>query len=211
MAKKKKTPLWERQEWDSRASFNYFHKYYLSQIAPRSLNKAYRMARSDKGIKEASNKHAPGAWKNWHTAKNYSGKSIKGAVGWLDRANAWDDHCAKHDIDQWEKRRKEVREQDWKIGKDLRDLAVEILEHGPNYIIERHRTVRGNKDQPDQIIITLALDINAAVKAGKLGSDLQRLAAEMATDRHEGEFDIREHVKIIIPDNQRGDRGEDEV
>lgn len=212
----KKKQLWERQEWDSRASFQYFHTYYLSQIAPRSLDKAYRNYREDKGEKPGSKKDATPAWRNWFQAKNYSGKKIKNAVGWTGRAEAFDDWCAENNIDQWIERREAVRQDDWQLGEDMRKLASAILEEGPSYLKQRRRLVKGTPakdgkpETPDRVIITLALDVNAAVKAGKLGSDLQRLAAEMATDRIEGEFDVREHVVIIIPDNKRGDRGEDE-
>lgn len=214
MAKKKQ--LWERQEWDTQVGFKYFHTYYLSQVGRRSLNKAYRDNRTEIGQKPDRDLEAPSAWRNWFQARNYSGKKIKRAVTWTKRAEAFDDYCAEHNIDQWVKRREEVRQDDWELGEDMRRLSAAILAEGPSYLRQRRRFVKGKPAKggeeaiPDRVIITLALDVNAAVKAGKLGSDLQRLAAEMATERPEGKFDIREHVRIIIPDNKRGDRGEED-
>ena len=210
MAKKKKINLWERQEWDTQTSFNYFHTYYLSQMGGRSLNKAYRDYRLHIGDKPDMKTVAPSAWRNWFKAMNYSGKKIKGAATWEKRAEAFDDYCAENNIDQWVKRKEAVRQDDWQLGEDMRRLATAILAEGPEFLIERERFVKGKSGKPDTLIVTIALDVNAAVKAGKLGSDLQRLAAEMATDRHEGEFDISQHVIITIPDNKRGDRGEED-
>ena len=184
--RKKKNQLWERQEWDTKGSFKYFHEFYLSQKAPRSLNKAYRMARAKKGIEEASNKTAPGAWKHWFAGKDYRGKAIKGkgkVVGWMERALAFDDSLARQDTKEWAKARKKIREDDYETGEALRAVADEILEHGPNYIKENRRFVKGTKGQPDQLIITLALGVGDAVRAAEAGSKMQRMAAEMDTDR----------------------------
>lgn len=209
MAKKKE--LWERQSWDTQASFSRFHKYYLSQASPRSLNKAYRRYRTDTGQKQDRKKEASAAWRNWFRGKNYRGKGITGAIGWAKRATAFDDYCAQHDVDKWIERREKVRHEDWLLGEDLRELATSILEEGPSFLIQRTKFRKGKDGDPDKVIITLALDINAAVKAGGLASKLQRLAAGMETENLAGEFDILQQVKVILPDNLRGDRGvEDE-
>ena len=207
MGRKKKPPLWERQEWDTRASFTYFYNYYLLQLPPRSLNRGYRNYRTDIGQIQDRKTEAASAWRNWFKARSYSGKKIKGAVGWARRANVFDDYCAKHNIDQWIARREQVREKDWNIGSDLRELAIKILGHSPNYIIEKQRIVKGGKGKPDKIIITLALDVNAAVKVADLASKLQRLAAGMETENLVAEFDILQQVRVVLPDNLRGDRG----
>ncbi len=196
---KKKKPLWERQAWDTQASFNHFHRYYLSQEPPRSVGKAFRNMRADKGIKEDKQKGAPGSWRNWSQAKNRKDKKIKNAIGWSERAMAYDDFLASQDVDEWVERRNEIRQQDYKMGENLRELASAILEHGPDFIIEREKFVKGNKGKPDQLIITIALDVNAAVKTADLASKLQRLAAEMETERTKGEH---EHV-ILTGDEWR--------
>lgn len=214
MAKKKK--LWERQKWDTQASFRYFHEYYLSQIGRRSLNEAYRKYRLQTGDEPVRHKRAPSAWRNWFQGKNFSGKKIPGAVTWTKRAEAFDDYCAEHNIDQWVKRREEVRKEDWLLGEGLRELATAILDEGPSFLIQKRKFVKGKKARgdepatPDRVIITLALNVNAAVKAGGLASKLQRLAAGMEDDRLPSEFDILQQVTVVLPDNLRGDRGVDQ-
>ena len=206
MAKKKKVKLWERQPWDTQGSFTNFHTYYLSQVGARSLDKAFRECRLQTGDKPSTQKRASKAWRNWYQGKNYSGKEIAGAVGWARRAKAFDDFCAKNNINQWIARREKVRQDDWILGEEMRELATAILAAGPGFLKRRKRTVKGKDGKPDKVYITLALDVNAAVKAGKLGSDLMRLAAGMETGNIKGELDITEHVKIFLPENDRGDR-----
>ena len=213
---KKKRELWERQKWDTRYSFTYFHTYYLSLVPPRSLDKAYRIYRLQKGDKPTTQIRATKAWRNWYQAKDYGGNEIEGAVGWLKRAEAFDKYCEEHNIDQWIERREKVRQEDWLLGEDLRGIATAILEEGPSFLIQKRKFVRGKKakgddpGRPDRVIITLALDLNAAVKAGGLASKLQRLAAGLETENLAGEFDILQQVKVILPDNLRGDRGVDD-
>lgn len=208
MAKKKQ--LWERQPWDTQASFNYFHTYYLSQVPPRSVNKAYRMAQADKGKTVDRKLEASRGWRNWSMGLNYSRKEIKGAVSWAERAFAFDEFCAANNIDQWIEKREQVRQEDWLLGEKMRALVHEIIDEGPNFIIQRRKVTKGKDGNPDRVIITLALDVNAAVKAGGLASKLQRLAAGMETENLGGELDIQNYV-VILPDNERGDREVEDV
>jgi hypothetical protein len=83
-----KPELWERQPWESAADFRSF-QYYLRQEPPRSVGRAYREYRSDKGIIEGDNKPAPGTWRN--RAKNLKHPE---RPTWSDRAVAWDNHLA---------------------------------------------------------------------------------------------------------------------
>ena len=184
---KKKKELWERQKWDTDASFRYFQTYYLSQTPTRSVGKAYRNARLEKGVKEDKQKSAPGAWQNWAQAKNYKGKKIKNAATWAERANAYNDHLASQDIDIWAEKREQVRRDDFEMGATLRGLAAEILETAPEYVTETTRIVKGKSGKPDQIVITRSININDAVKSADLASKLQRLASGLETERTKGE------------------------
>lgn len=87
-------PLWERQPWDTETSYARFWEFYLPQNPPRSLDAAYQAYRGKKaGAKGVSTKRrSPGTWRNWYRGHDRQGNPIPGAVGWKDRANAWDDH-----------------------------------------------------------------------------------------------------------------------
>lgn len=92
----KQEEIWKRQSYDTSASFNAFHKYYLSQDPPRSVDEAYRrwyVNRHGKGTEKA--RKAPGIWKKWAwPADNPS---------WQQRAQAFDDHLAALQRAEWER------------------------------------------------------------------------------------------------------------
>ncbi len=173
--------LWERQKWDTQASFKAFHKFYLSQDAPRTVNRGYQDHQKSIGKKQVK-KNAPGRWRNWSNGLTLKGKKIRGAYTWLDRANAYDDYQAWLDRDVWEKRRAELREKEYALGDDLHNLAASILAEGDNFLKSTKKFVAGTDGELDQIIITVALDANLAVKAAGMSSKIKRLAAGMETD-----------------------------
>ncbi len=198
MAKKKE--LWERQKWDTPASFKAFARY-LSQEVPRTVNKAWRDSEKAGG-KEVVKKNANSRWRNWSNAINRKGKKFKGAYTWLERANAYDDYQAWLDRDVWEKRRAELREKEWGIGGKLHDLATGILEEGDNFLKTRRQFVKGKEGKPDQVIITVALDANLAVKAANIASKLQRLAAGLETSKQT--LELKHIIEILteLPDSE---------
>ena len=53
--------LWERQPWDTNASYQAFKDYYLPAQEPGRLANAYRDYRRQKGGKQAASK-VPGNW-----------------------------------------------------------------------------------------------------------------------------------------------------
>lgn len=178
----KKAQLWERQPWDTDKSFFVFHIYYLPQEPPRSLNEAYKAYRFQSGVKQVP-KRAPGVWQKWYRGENSRGKKIPGAANWEERANAWDDHQAHADMEEWEKRRKQVRELDWELGQELRDLATRMLKESPNFLQGKRRFIKGRDGQPDQEIITVAIKAEMLPKLAEIASKLQRLAAGEPTER----------------------------
>lgn len=93
---------------------------------------------------------------------------------WHARIEEWDAaECARVEA-EWEERRAEIREQDYRQAKELRNLAQAILDASPGFIHEREYK-RG-----DTKFVIKALDGHLAVKALEASSKLQRLAAEMA-------------------------------
>jgi len=86
--------IWERQPWETEISFGHFQKFYLLQVPPRSLVKAYRRYLVEaRGWDENDiiRKPAPGSWQRWHKGKdNQNNPAHPDAVGWEERADAYD-------------------------------------------------------------------------------------------------------------------------
>lgn len=194
--KAKKKKLWERQEWDTGASFKAFHNYYLPQFPPRSLVKAYKIYRESKGADKGKIKQASGTWRKWAVGRNSADKKIRGSIAWKKRAAALDDYFAAQDIDKWEERRDQVRQDDWEMGAQLRELVKEILDTAPEYVIEKTKIIKGAKGKPDQIVITRSIDVHAAIRAADSASKLQRLASGLETDRIVDDSEKSFHVTI---------------
>jgi len=198
-------PLWERQPWDTDASFAKFHAYYLAQDAPRSLNEAYRRYRLQQGSRRVASDgpiYAPGSWQQWYRGQNTKGEVKPGAVGWDERARAWDNHQAQLDRERWEARRKRIREADFAAGERLRALADKILDETPQFLKTTRRIVRGTGGQPDREIITVGIDIHAMARALKLASDLQNQAAGTVPPPqevvHSGTLTVRDESVIQV-------------
>ena len=219
-------PLWERHPWDTKASFDRFHRFYLAQDAPRSLNEAYRRYRAEKGPQQGRNEaapkrslRAPGGWVRWFRGQDSKGQPKPGAKTWAERAAAYDEHLAEQDRQKWEARRRQVREQDWGAGEELRDLAANILAQSPQFLKTTRRLIKGHGGAPDREVVTIALDGSFLLRAVKLASDLQRQAAEVLpptqrlehTGQDGGPIQTRTtEVVLYVPDNERGDDDRDE-
>lgn len=90
---------------------------------------------------------------------------------------------------RWEERQEEIRETDYQQGQKIRKLVDDALKEAPAFLRQRRRVVKGEDGEPDQIIITLAIDAKLITQAAKVASDLQRRAAglEDETIKHTGE------------------------
>lgn len=124
--------------------------------------------------------------------------SFRTLVSWSTRY-AWQSRVeVQTEIDQeaerieWERRQSEIREREWTQSSKLVDLADQILAEGPNFIKTRRRTIKGRPQviqdgrvvdpgEPAQVIVTMALDGDLAIKATKAASELGRLAAGLST------------------------------
>jgi len=111
-------PPWERQPWDTAASFEAFQVY----LKVRSVPEAYR---TKTGRKAAKN--APGYWNLWSVARNYASEPIPGALTWAQRAEAWEDHLHQLELQKWEQRRLEHKESGWELSKKLKDRVDRML------------------------------------------------------------------------------------
>ncbi len=90
---------------------------------------------------------------------------------------------------KWEDRQEEIREADYLQAGKLRQLVDDALKEAPAFLRQRRRIVKGEDGQPDQIIVTLAIDAKMIISGAKVASDLQRRAAglEDETIKHTGE------------------------
>lgn len=116
-------------------------------------------------------------------------------LGWVARVEAQNALDLEADKVLWAERRAQIREADWTQGLALRDLANKLLGESTNFIKTRRRVVKGrpmrvgangevlDPGEPDQVIVTMALDGPFMVKAAVTGSELTRLAAELETSR----------------------------
>lgn len=96
-------------------------------------------------------------------------------------------------------RREEWEDREWALAQKLTGLAEEVLSEAPNYIKTKKRLVKGKNGQPDQLIVTLSLDGNMAVRAGDVASKLARLS----TGSHTESVEIRNDD---FTDETRADR-----
>jgi hypothetical protein len=218
----KDRPLWERQPWDTAASFAAFQRWLLQDERPRSLDAAYRAHVGRESYASGTPLRASDAWRRWYQGRDANGArrqyQSRPVPTWSDRAQAYDDHLAELDRVVWEQRRVAVREADWQAGEALRDLAAQVLAQTPQFVKTARRLVKGGKGVPDREVITLALDGTFLLKTLDLASALQRQAAEVlpATQRLEhtgaGGGPIQHsQVTIYLPDNGRTPVPDDET
>jgi len=187
---------WHRQSGETPTAYARFRDFYLIQDERRSVDQAYRLYYAnrhglDASSKQVKKKTSPGGWRQWSMGNKWDGTPVPGLLSWRERANAWNDHLARLQEKEWERRRSEVREADWSAGARLRKLAQRILDEGPNFLKIQRRVVKGEPKQVvqadgttmmvrvDREIVTTALTADLAVKATKAASDLQREAAEV--------------------------------
>ena len=104
------------------------------------------------------------------------GWSIK--YEWVARVQRWDEIQQEKMQQLWLERKVQVREADWEHGRKLRQLAADILAEAPEFVRE---SITPQDD--GKVIIVKALDVHALEKIEALASKLERLAAEMETNR----------------------------
>lgn len=137
--------------------------------------------------------------------------SLKGwstKFAWVARVEAQRALDLESDKLLWDERRRQIRESDWAQGLALRDLANKVMAEGVNFIKTRRRLVKGSPKvvdptgrvldpgTPDQVVVTMALDGGFLVKAATTGSELTRLAADMASTRQAVDLDLAGSVTL---------------
>lgn len=108
-----KRPLWERQPWDTDASYTRFHEFFLSQSPPRNQLEAYRRYKRQAGASEEELKaisKLSGLWQRWVQGQDTIGTPIPGAVGWEARAAAYDEDRRREWRESWHEKERQIVE-----------------------------------------------------------------------------------------------------
>ena len=190
---------WERQPWDTSASFRAF-RLYLEQDAPRSVDAA---CRTHKGYEGDTKKRATRVWRNWSQGKDPKGDPIPNAQPWAKRAEAWDDHLAAQDILKWEQRRAEQREREWQGGQSLFERAEQIAKlpyiRGKkiDYVLVTPEMV-GQEIATTTTVEPLNVSAKDEATLRQTASKLGRLAAGMETEKQKHEHSGPEGGPIVM-------------
>lgn len=206
---------WDRQPGEPNLWYSRFERLRL--MGPtRTLLGCVNAERAERGGKRA--KRVPGAWyratERWH---------------WTERVEAWDQAerdrlTAEQEAEreraalEWQERQRLIRQADYAVGQRLRDLAAKILDEGPKFIsATRKRVSKGrpakvdatgnllDPGEPEQIVVTLALNADLAIKAVDAASKLERQAAEMAPVKQAVQLSGEDGGPLVI----RVDYGDD--
>lgn len=154
----------------------------------KALNDYYLMG-SDRSLRKL--------WERYRAADDAPTRRITTLKKW-SAFYCWQDRItAQADIENAMRRQRRadrqavIDDEDWDLGRQLRELALGILAEGPKYFKTRRRLIKGKSQtimgvdgtphevaiEPDREIITVELNAQMAIRAAKLGSDIQRAAA----------------------------------
>jgi hypothetical protein len=95
---------------------------------------------------------------------------------WEARAKDWSDHDRSNLKEKWDSRRRELLDEDWDVGKKLRQTAIDFIE-----AFETMKEVQRTTTENDEGVVTETIVLAANFTAGdlariaKVGSELQRL------------------------------------
>lgn len=104
---------WEQQEGEPDRWYSRFHSYLLMG-SNRSLLGFFNSEMEGKGGGKKDS--IPSSWE----------KIVK-KWDWKNRATQWDRHNQKADLESWESRRIQQREEEWQASKRLLERALEML------------------------------------------------------------------------------------
>src|SRR5574341_366857 len=194
------TRLWERQPYDTEASYHAFVTYFLPQEPPRMLTVAYRRYWQEKRFQEllegyegvisseirataqlkaqqeAADKVASGTWQMWSRGNAHGGAKIPGAVSWEKRANAYDHYQSAKVMKTLEKRRLEARIETADLGKLLRERAM-IAARTLVPVTQKTQ----DKDGRQVVIIKTRISPGEIARLAQVGVELERLGLGEST------------------------------
>lgn len=160
---------WERREGESPSAYAAFCAYYVLPPQERSIDAAWKSAAKPRQKRDG--KRAPGNWAKWSSQFN-----------WVKRAAAHDEHLAELDRLKWVERRKQLQEADWQDGQTIRQQVMDALPEASRFIKRKEVRIKGERGQPDQLIVTESFNIVGLVNALTGADKLQRLATDEPTE-----------------------------
>ena len=179
---------WLRQKGEPNLWFRRFERY--RRMGPhRSLLGCLNKERVEKGQKRTDD--VPGAWRT--AAKGWD---------WKKRAEAWDDHQAAKVEAEWEAKRKQLREREWKTSQAMLDKAEQML------VYPLAKTSREEKDEAGRVVSVTTImptkwGMRDAATMVEIGSKLGRLAANMNTAKTEVDATIKDNREVRqLPDEK---------
>ena len=178
-----KRQAWDRMPGEPTMWFNRFERFRL--LGPdRSILGAYAEYRAEKDERSGRTRprptSAPAPWER--NAEEWF---------WRERATAWDDAEVVRARLVWEERRDEIRAEEFKVGRELLQQAMELksklAQMWPYPIAIVERKADGTLVMPAKWSFdTVGRLVTAMAKATETASKVLRLAAEMDTDRPGG-------------------------
>lgn len=117
---------------------------------------------------------------------------------WQERLAAYQAELARREQAVWERRRAEVREADWQMSAELRELVRAALAQLPQFIKTTRTYVKGRNGEPDREVVTVQHDLPALLKALEVASALQRQAAEVPPPRQTHDVRVTQAVPIAF-------------
>jgi hypothetical protein len=161
---------------------------YALMSHPRSLRRLGKHYQAENEKREKGDKSiAPPPTISQATLQRWSAK-----YDWVNRCMQWEMLLKIEDEEIWKDRRGTVREEDWKHGNALREIAQRIIDATPGFIKRTRKIVDEGKPQivnlegeildpgrPREIVVTVALNISDLVRIEKLAMQMLRMSAEM--------------------------------
>lgn len=164
--------VWERRDDEPNQLFDRFEIFRL--LGPsRSLYAAYTAWRERQGntARKSAQKRA-GLPQSWRLAAE--------RWDWAKRAEAFDEHERAQQVAEWQRRRDELREHEWKFSQELLDKARQML------VFPLAKTVRSTQDGGQTVVTEVypaQWKLADAARMLEAASKLGRLAVGVETDR----------------------------
>jgi hypothetical protein len=150
--------LWQRQPFDTPASFDRFSRFYLVQEPPRSVETAYRQWRQKTGRKPAGK--MPGSWTAMAWPTDHP--------SWPARAAAYDDHLAALRLSEWERQHMPAAEVIARLSamargdigefSDVLTFRQDLKDHPKSDLVKRVNQRVGDNSSSFQLELYSALD-----------------------------------------------------
>ena len=180
---------WERLPDEPPEWFDRFDRY------ARKLGYEYSVVRAFRLFSVAQPKLAtaenPAVWSQ--NAHRYQ---------WKERARAWSDFDRFYNEFQWQQRRAEVREADFTISEKLRALADKIVATSKDFLKSNRSEEVDAKTGQKIVIIRQEIRLDTAIKALETASRIQRLSAELETNRDVQEVHLKQKAYVLVsPDD----------